>query len=313
MKIVLLDAIPLGDADLSIIGGQGELTVYDMTSPVEVCDRIRDAEIVVTNKIYLGKDEMGAAKNLKLIAVTATGYNNVDIKEANKRGIKVANVKGYSTESVAQYTIACVMSLMMNLNRYDKAVKAGEWESSNTFTLLKYPIVEMKGKKLGIVGYGDIGKRVGDMAEALGMEVIVAKRPGAHYDEPTRVDFQKVLQNVDVLCIHCPLSDETRNLISSKEIDMMKKGAFIVNPARGGIIDENALAEALSEGKLGGAALDVLEQEPPKGGSPLFALDNIIVTPHIAWTTFESRMRLLEGVKKNIEEFKAGTLKGIVE
>ncbi|WP_319370568.1 D-2-hydroxyacid dehydrogenase [uncultured Ilyobacter sp.] len=313
MKIVLLDAITLGDADISIIGGEGEFTAYEMTSPCEVADRIKDAVIVVTNKVYLGIDEMVSAEKLKLIAVTATGYNNVDIEEAKKRGIKVANVKDYSTESVAQYTIACMMSLMMNLNRYDRAVKAGEWEASSTFTLLKYPVTEMNGKTLGIVGYGAIGKRVGEMAEALGMKVIVAKRPNVTYDDPKRMDFQEVLRTVDVLCIHCPLSDETRNLISHEELDMMKKKSFIINPARGGIIDEIALADALKKEKIGGAALDVLETEPPKGGSPLFSLDNVLITPHIAWSTFESRTRLLEGVKKNIKDFKSGILKGIGE
>lgn len=313
MKIVLLDAITLGDADLSIIGNEGEFITYEMTAPHEVAERIKDAEVVVTNKVYIGKKEMDAGENIKLIAVTATGYNNVDIKEANKRGIKVANVRDYSTESVAQYTIACVMSLMMNLNRYDKAVKAGEWEASSTFTLLKYPVMEMDGKTLGIVGYGAIGKRVGEMAQALGMKVIVARRPGAVYEDSDRLDFQEVLKTADVLCIHCPLSDETRNLISHEELDMMKKKAIIVNPARGGIIDEKALAYALENEKIGGAALDVLETEPPSGGSPLFSLDNVLVTPHIAWSTFESRTRLLEGVKKNIKDFKCGILKGIVE
>ncbi len=313
MKIVLLDSITLGDMDLSIIGNEGEFVTYEMTDPHEVAERIKDAEVIVANKVYLGKEEMDAGKNLKLIALTATGYNNVDIKEANKRGIKVANVSDYSTESVAQYTIACMMSLMMNLNRYDKAVKAGEWEKSSTFTLLKYPVMEMNGKTLGIVGYGAIGKRVGEMAQALGMELIVAKRPGATYDDSGRLDFHEVLKKADVLCIHCPLSDETRNLISHEEIDMMKKTAIIVNPARGGIIDEKALADALEKEKIGGAALDVLEKEPPKGGSPLFSLDNVLVTPHIAWSTLESRTRLLEGVKKNIKDFECGILKGIGE
>ncbi|WP_320046577.1 D-2-hydroxyacid dehydrogenase [uncultured Ilyobacter sp.] len=313
MKIVLLDAITLGDADLSIIGNEGEFITYEMTAPHEVTERIRDAEIVVTNKVYLGKEEMDAAENLKLIAVTATGYNNVDIKETNRRGIKVTNVRDYSTESVAQYTITCMMSLMMNLNRYDKAVKAGEWGRSNTFTLLKYPVMEMNGKALGIVGYGAIGKRVGEMAKALGMNLIVAKRPGAVYEDSERLEFQEVLKTADVLCIHCPLSEETRNLISHEELDMMKKNSIIVNPARGGIIDEKALAYALANEKIGGAALDVLETEPPKGGSPLFSLDNVLITPHIAWSTFESRTRLLEGVKKNIKDFKHGVLKGIGE
>jgi glycerate dehydrogenase len=313
MKIVLLDGITLGDADISILEREGELTIYDMTHPENLADRIKDVDIIVTNKVYIGKDEMEKAKNLKLIAVTATGYNNVDIKEANRRGVKVANVKDYSTESVAQYTIASMLNLMMNLNRYDKAVKAGEWEASDTFTLLKYPVMEMCGKKIGIVGYGSIGKRVGEMAQALGMELLIAKRPGATYDDPSRLDFEEVLKSVDVLCIHCPLSDETKNLISKRELDMMKAGSIIVNPARGGIIDEAALVEKLKKGKLGGVALDVLETEPPKERSPLFDFDNILVTPHIAWSTFESRMRLLEGVRKNIEDFKNGKLKGIGE
>jgi len=313
MKIVLLDSITLGEADLSIIGNEGEFVTYEMTAPHQVADRIKDAEVVVANKVYFGKEEMDSAEKLKLIAVTATGYNNVDIEEANKRGIKVANVKDYSTESVAQYTISCMMSLMMNLNRYDKSVKAGEWGTSDIFTLLKYPVTEMNGKTLGIVGYGAIGKRVGEMAKALGMKLIVAKRPGAVYEDSERLEFQEVLKTADVLCIHCPLSDETRNLISHKELDMMKKKSIIINPARGGIIDEKALAYALQNEKIAGAALDVLETEPPKDGSPLFSLDNVLITPHIAWSTIESRTRLLEGVKKNIKDFKLGILKGIGE
>lgn len=308
MKIVFLDASSLGDACLDVFNEFGDFISYPLTAEEEVIDRIKDAEVVITNKVYIGKKEMDAAKNLKLIAVSATGYNNVDLDAAKRSKISVANVKGYSTESVAQLTITYILTLASSLINYNSDVKAGLWSQSPIFTMLKYPFVNLSGKKLGIIGYGTIGRRVADMAKAFGMEILVAKRPGTAYDDNNRVDFEEVLKESDFISLHCPLSESTLGLFGEKEFEMMKDSAMLINTARGPIVKEDALYTALKDKKIAGAAIDVMTSEPPKAGSNLFELPNIIITPHIAWASTQSISSLIDGIVKNIEDYKKGTL-----
>ncbi|TDT72220.1 glycerate dehydrogenase [Hypnocyclicus thermotrophus] len=304
MKLVFLDAISLGnDIDLSIFNKFGEFKYYKTTSKEELFDRIKDVEVIITNKIYFGKEELKQAKKLKLIAITATGYNNVDLEEARKRNIKVCNVKGYSTNSVAQLTLTYILALATNICKYDKSVKEGEWSQSPIFTLLKYPMFDITDKTLGIIGYGEIGKKVEELAKNIGMKVLIAKRPGVNYEDDFRTEFKELIKNSDFITLHCPLSKDTKHLISYKEFDMMKSTSFLINIARGPVVDELALYKALKEKKIAGAAIDVMDSEPPKKENPLLKLDNILITPHIAWASIESRIKLINGVVKNIEDF----------
>ncbi|MDN5304155.1 MAG: hypothetical protein PWP46_1037 [Fusobacteriaceae bacterium] len=309
MKLVFLDAISLGDdIDLSVFNKFGEFKYYKTTNNEELIDRIKDVEVIITNKVYLGKEELEQAKKLKLIAITATGYNNVDLQETRKRGIKVCNVKGYSTNSVAQLTLTYILALASNICKYDKSVKEGEWSNSPIFTLLKYPMFNIEGKTLGIIGYGEIGKKVENLAKGIGMNVLIAKRPRANYNDDFRIDFEEVIKKSDFISLHCPLSSETKHLISYKEFDMMKSTSFLINVARGPVVNEEALYNALKERKIAGAAIDVMDVEPPKKENPLLKLDNILITPHVAWATIDSRKNLINGVVKNIEEFLDGKL-----
>ncbi|MGM0509300.1 MAG: D-2-hydroxyacid dehydrogenase, partial [Fusobacteriota bacterium] len=289
----------------------GDLKCYDLTKKDEIIPRIKNADIIITNKVVIGKEEMEAAKNLKLICVAATGYNNIDIKEANKREIKVLNVKGYSTRSVAQTVFSYMLEFENKINKYDKAVKSGRWEKSDFFTMLDYPINELSSKKLGIIGFGNIGKKVKKIAQAFEMDVLVAKRPGAIYSDDFRVSFNKVLKESDILTIHTPLTDETFDMISKKEFEIMKNDAILINTARGNIVNEDDLYFALKNKKIRGAAIDVMEEEPPKEYKKLFKLSNIRVTPHIAWASITSRKKLLEGIIKNIKDYNNKNIKGI--
>lgn len=307
MKIVFLDRDTVGyDVNTDIIKNEGKVIEYNITSKSQVNERIADAEIIITNKVVIGKDEMVAAPNLKLICLAATGYNNIDVAEAVKRGIIVANVKSYSTEAVAQSTFAMILTLMNSVREYDKSAKNGEWSSSPIFTLLKYPVVDLFGKKIGIIGYGTIGKRVADIARAFGMEVIAAKRKNAEYTENFRRDFDDVMKESDIITIHTPLSESTKDMIGEKEFSLMKKEAIIINTARGGIINEEALYNALKNKQIKGAGLDVMAVEPPSANHPLLSLDNVVIMPHVAWASTESRQRLVDGIAENIRKFRSG-------
>ena len=304
MNIVLLDAATLGD-DLNIkeIEKFGKLTVYQTTSPQETIERISDADIIITNKVIIGAKEMDKAKKLKLICIAATGMNNIDLEAAKERNIEVKNVKGYSTEAVAQHTLSLILALQNSLLQYAAETRSGNWSLSPIFTMLNHPFYELKGKKLGIIGYGTIGKRVAELAKAFGMEILIAKRKGIEYKDDFRTDFETILQKSDVISIHTPLSEQTRNMFTGNEFAKMKKSAIIINTARGGIINENDLFDALKSKTIRAAAIDVTEKEPIPANSPLPELNNLIITPHIAWTSVESRQKLLKGILKNIEDF----------
>ncbi|BDU49837.1 NAD(P)-dependent oxidoreductase [Haliovirga abyssi] len=307
MKIVFLDAVSVGeDISLGKIEKEGELIKYNLTKENEIEDRIKDAEVIITNKVYIGKKEMGIARKLKLICVAATGYNNIDIEEAKKLGIVVANVKNYSTNSVVQMVFSYILMLMSNLYNYNNDVKNGEWSKSPIFTMLKYSIQELNNKKIGIIGYGTIGKKVGEIAKSFGMDIIVAKIHGREYSDNSRVEIEELLKISDIVTIHAPLTNLTKKLISNKEFNLMKKNAILINTARGGIVDEKALYKALKDKKIAGAAIDVLENEPPKENNELYELENILITPHVAWGSIESRQRLIEGIYENIREYKNG-------
>lgn len=307
MKIIILDALTLGNGlDLSVLEQFGELSIYQTTTSNEVIERVVDADIVITNKVVLNEKELSKATSLKLICVAATGINNIDLPAARKRNIIVSNVKDYSTESVAQHTFALILALENSLIDFVEETRNGNWSKSPTFAMLNHPVYELKGKKLGILGYGAIGKRVAEMAMTFGMQVLIGKRPGVLYNDFQRVDFEELLSQSDVLSIHTPLSENTRNLITINELQKMKPSSILINVSRGGIVSETDLYLALNQQIIRGAATDVLLTEPMAAGNPLVGLKNILVTPHMAWSSLESRQSLLKGIVSNIESFLAG-------
>jgi glycerate dehydrogenase len=309
------DTVDRGDMDMSVLEQRlPHWRFYGLTAPAELHERIVDAEVVISNKVMLDEAAFAAAPKLKLVCVAATGTNNVDLAAASRHGVVVCNVRGYATTSVVQHTFAMMLSLSMQLGKYRRAVMRGEWQSSPHFCLLDYPIHEIAGKKLGIVGYGELGRGVARVAEAFGMEVLISQRPGPSTGSgrtetgQSRLPLHELLPQVDVLTLHCPLTPETRNLIGEKELRLMKPTALLINTARGGIVDEAALADALRDNRIGGAGVDVLTTEPPRNGNPLLAddLNNLIITPHIAWASVESRQRLLDQIGLNIAAFLNG-------
>jgi len=288
--------------------------MYPATEPHQVAERIAGAGVVISNKVVLDEAVLTAAPELKLIAVAATGTNNVDLAAAARHDITVCNVRRYATPSVVQHVFALLLNLSRHLNDYQQAVNEGRWQQSEQFCLLDYPIQELNGRKLGIVGYGELGEAVARAAtQAFGMEVLLAQRPGAPAQQG-RIPLPELLPQVDVLSLHCPLTDATRDLIGAGELALMKPDAILINTARGKIVDEVALAEALRNGRLGGAGFDVLAEEPPGEDSPLLAADipNLIVTPHIAWASRESRQRLTDQLAQNIRAFLDGAPQNIV-
>lgn len=319
MKAVILDADSLGPTDVDL-GPITELpinwAVYGTSQPEEVAERIADAEIVLTNKAPIGEPELSAAPELKYIGVLATGTNVVDLNATKAKGVVVTNVVGYGTASVVQHTWALILALTTKLPDYNVAALDGRWSESSFFCLLDFPVNELSGKTLGIVGYGQLGKKVAEIGRAFGMEVQVAALPWRHphTNDTDRMPFDQLLAKADVISLHCPLTEETRNLISRKQLAMMKNSALLVNCARGGIVDEQALVEALEDGVITGAGVDVLTEEPPKNGNPLLnpEIPNLIVTPHSAWVAKESRQRLISQVAENIKAFLAGEPRNVI-
>ena len=284
-----------------------ELRFYPTTSAADLDDRIADAEVLLINKIVLDAERLQAGRRLRLVCAAATGVNNIDLESAQARGIAVCNIRSYCTSSVVQHVFALMLSLTHRLESYQQLLRAGAWRGSPQFVMLDYPIRELSGKVLGIVGHGELGGAVATAARAFGMHVMLAERP----EMDTRKDrfaLQDMLQRVDVLSLHCPLTPETRNLIGAAELARMKPDALLINTARGGLVDASALAEALRAGRLGGAGIDVLEQEPPVDGNPLLAADipNLIVTPHIAWAAVEARQRAVDEMAANVAAWIAG-------
>ena len=315
MKTIILDAASLGsDVSLnSLTNTSSDFTRYDYTDADQVIERLKNAEIAIVNKTLISDAVMAACPRLKLIAVTATGTNNIDLDAARARNIRVCNVIHYGRASLVQHTFMLMLTLAGNFNAYQRDVKSGVWNRAPNFCLMDHRIMELEGKVLGIVGYGDLGQGVAQMGKALGMEVRVASRPGKGDSLPDgtqRIPLDELLPQTDVLSLHCLLSDETRNLIGARELGLMKPTAILLNTARGGLVDEAALAQALKNGTLGGAGTDVLSEEPPVNGNVLLDLDlpNLIVTPHCAWASREARQRVIDLTADNIRGFIDGSL-----
>jgi glycerate dehydrogenase len=318
-RIVFLDAATYGDTPLRRFSNRWDCTIYQVTSPDETIHRLSGHSIAVTNKVVIDRPVLSSpeAMDLKLIAVAATGTDIIDREEAAKRGVKVCNVPGYATQSVAQFTMALILELATCAGKYAGAVKSGEWQKSPVFSLLTYRTMELRGKKLGIVGYGNIGLAVAQMARGFGMDVLVGARPGSKGPIPSdRVSLDQLFGESDVISLHCPLTPETRNLINARTLSMMKPTAFLVNTARGALIDEIALIDALRKERIAAAALDVITKEPPPTDHPIIQaarqMDNLMVTPHTAWSARETRERLLQEVEENISAFLSGKPRNIV-
>jgi glycerate dehydrogenase len=318
MNAVFLDraSLDLGDLDLSALREVlPELQCFDRSDRSEVADRIRGAEVVILNKVKLDGPLLEQAPQLKLICVVATGTDNVAIAEARARGIVVTNVRGYGTSAVAQHTLCLMLALSIRLLDYSAAVGRGDWSRAEQFCLLDYPIQELSGRVLGIVGLGTLGRAVVELAQAFGMRVLVAQRPGGGDATPGRLPLVELLPQVDILSLHCPLTTATRNLIGEAELALMKPGALLINAARGGIVDEHALAGALRQGVIGGAGVDALSAEPPGQDNPLLqpGIPNLIVTPHCAWGSREARQRIVGQVVENINGFLDGEPRRVVD
>ena len=309
-RAVFLDhpSLDLGDLDLSELRNAfSDLQLFEQTTPQNVIERLQGAQVAISNKIPLNTETLAACPELELILVSATGTNNVDLEAARAHGITVSNCQGYGTPSVAQHTIMLLLNLATRVKDYQRDVSAGKWQEAKQFCLLDYPIVELEGKTLGLLGHGELGGAVARLAEAFGMRVVLGAIPG----RPARADrmpLDELLAQVDALTLHCPLNEHTRDFIGARELALLKPGAFVVNTARGGLINEQALADALRSGHLGGAATDVLSVEPPVQGNPLLAGDipRLIVTPHNAWGSREARQRIVGQLAENARGFFSG-------
>ncbi len=286
---------------------------YSESSAAEVASRIRDVEIIITNKVPLNKNAIQSASKLKLIAVAATGYDNIDLNEAARRGVVVSNVRGYANQSVAQHVFMLALTLARRFVEYRDLIACDAWNRSNTAFLMDYDIHDLTGRNFGIVGYGQVGREVARVARCFGMEVLVSERKGCSC-RMDRVSFEEVLARADILSIHCPLNEETRRLIGKSEFEMMKKTAILINTARGGIVNEADLYGAICDGLIAGAGIDVLSEEPPSSGNVLLDArrKNLIVTPHIAWASIETQQRLLDQTLKNILCFLRGKPRNVV-
>ncbi len=311
MKGVILDADSLGKGEIhldEVTGQIEEWQVYGYTEPDETALRISDAEVVLTNKVVLDQTLIRNARSIRYIGVMATGTNNIDLDAAASRHIVVSNARGYATPSVVQHTINLMLNLATGQPDYIQDVRAGNWQRSKVFCLLDRPIVELEGKTLGIIGYGELGSHVASVARAFGMDILIASRPGNNRKQRDRIPLGPLLEQVDFLSLHCPLTPETEKLIDHRALARMKPSAFLINTARGGLVDSEALVNALAERTIAGAAVDVLEVEPPSGREPLTTagMPNLIVTPHNAWGAIESRRRLIRQMAENLRGFLCG-------
>lgn len=309
-KAVFLDhtSLDLGDLDFSELRACfTELVLHASTRPDQVIERLQGATVAITNKIMIGADTFAACPDLKLVLITATGTNNVDLMAARQHGVTVSNCQGYGTPSVAQHTLMLLLALATRLPDYQNAVQQGQWQKAKQFCLLDFPIFELEGKTLGLLGHGELGSAVAKLAEAFGMHVLLGQIPGRPA-RPDRLPLEELLPQIDALTLHCPLNEHTRDMIGAHELSLLKPHAYVINTARGGLINEQALADALRNGHLGGAASDVLTVEPPVAGNPLLAGDipRLIITPHSAWGAREARQRIVSQVKENALAFFAG-------
>jgi glycerate dehydrogenase len=314
MNIVILDAYTLNPGDLSwdVLHNLGNCEIYDRTPPDKVVQRAINADIILTNKTILTSKEINQLAKLKYIGVLATGYNVVDIEAAKARNIVVTNVPSYSTNSVAQMVFALLLELTKHVALHSQGVKTGRWSNQADFCYWDKPLIDIENLTMGIVGLGAIGAAVAKLAAAFGMSVLAYQRHPKPTPNVKHVDLETLFKQSDVISLHCPLTSETQQLINPQSLALMKASAFLINTSRGGLVDEIALAKALENKQIAGAALDVLNIEPPNAENPLFKLDNCIITPHIAWATKTARQRLLNIAAANIEGFLTGELQNLV-
>lgn len=306
-----LETLDRGDLDLSPLKhALPHWTFHDYTTPAQVTERIRDAQVVITNKVVLDRQALFAAPRLKLVCLAATGTNNVDLEAAAERGIVVCNVRDYATASVVQHVFALILALTVRLDAYQRDVREGRWHASRQFCILDHPIRELAGRRLGIIGHGVLGRATADAARAFGLEVLVAESLRGDPSQPGRLPLDDVLADADIISLHCPLTPRTERLMNAERLARMKPDALLINTARGAVVDNQALAQALREKRLGGAGIDVLEQEPPPADHPLLAGDipNLIVTPHVAWAAVEARQRMVDALARNIAGFVTGDI-----
>lgn len=306
MKIVILDrnTVTLGDIDFSVIDALGDVTYFDTVKHNEVAGCIGDAEIVVCNKAKITAEIIDRCPNLKYIGLFATGYNNIDTEYAAKKGIVVCNAPGYSRDSVVQHIFALLLQIAVSVNQYTDFVQQGKWNLSPLFSCFPFPIVELAGKTMGVIGYGDIGKKVAQVAKAFGMNVVISTRTKPDCCEFNILSKEELYAVSDVISINCPLNKETEKMIDKRALSLMKKTAILINTSRGGVIDEQALADALNNGDIYAAGLDVLTEEPMRNDCPLINAKNCIITPHTAWASLEARTRLVDLVAHNIKGYK---------
>ena len=310
MAAVFLDYNTIGPDDLDpspLIDCLPDIEFYGSTTPDEVKDRIQNAEFILTNKVQLNSSNLEEAKKLKFIGLTATGADNIDLDYAKKKNIRVCNIRAYCTQSVVEHVFGALLSLTHNLRSYSQLVDDGDWQKSDDFCLLRYPIKELSSMKLGVVGYGELGRNVAKMGKAFGMSVIINTRSKNEFNsEEEHVTFKRLLEESDVVSLHCPLTIETKNLIGIEEVKLMKPSSILINTARGGLIDSEALLFALKNGMIAGAAIDVLPEEPPINGNALLEYKklNLIMTPHIAWGTIEARQNAINQLADTIKAFQ---------
>ncbi len=308
MKIVILDGYPAtrGDYDYDFLKKYGEVVCYPRTPYKLIAERAKDADIILANKIVIDKPIFDKLPKLKMIAMLATGYNSIDIKTAKERGIYVCNIPKYSSPSVAQFTIALLLEITNQVGLHNDSVKAGEWANCPDFCYNKTKQIELLGKTIGLIGYGDIAKQVAIIAKAFGMRVLGYRRSGGNDPYAEIVSLDYLLKNSDIISLHCPLNNESDKLICNSTIEKMKDGVIIINTARGGLVNEEELTENLKSGKVLAYGGDVLTKEPPEKDNPLFSCPNAFITPHLAWATVEARGRLMEIMESNIAGFVNG-------
>jgi glycerate dehydrogenase len=314
MKIVVLDGYTLNPGDLSwdALRGVGEVVIHERSAPHELLDRLKGAQATLTNKVPLGRELLEKVPDLRYIGVTATGYNIVDVEAARKQKTTVTNVPAYGTDSVAQTVFALLLELTHRVGHHSATVREGKWARCPDFTYSDFPLVELSGLTLGIIGFGRIAKKVATIAEAFGMKVLVAKhRPGLESPYPM-AETDEVFRRADVLTLHCPLTPATKGIVNAERLTLMKPTAFLINTSRGPLIDEPALAAALNAGNIAGAGLDVLSVEPPPADHPLYHVKNCFITPHYAWATKAARQRLMDVSVKNLAAFVAGSPQNVV-
>ena len=315
MKIVFPDEATVAlndDMDFSALGLLGTYTSYPNSTEDEIIERSQSADVIVANKIPMTRRVIESLPNLKLIAVIATGYNNVDIVAAKEHNIRVCNVAGYALHTVPQHTFALILNLATKVHLYHNDVQAGNWSKASSFCLLNYPVFELAGKTIGIIGFGTIGRGVARIAEGFGMKILAYDAFEIKDSVYSNTDLETVLAESDIVTLHCPLTDETKNMINAETFTKMKSTALLINTARGGLADEQAVVDALNNGQLGGAGFDVLTTEPPKDGNVLIGAKNMIVTPHSAWSSREARQALVDGAAANIKSFIEGKSRNVV-